>query len=102
MREVVNNEIEQILPRDPHEREAALGRLRAAFCPEPGRNHRRGRFVRRRSHESDLPADSQPLMDELVEKRLLVRDREREGDVVVVVVEVALESLFEHRDALNS
>ncbi len=33
MREVVNNEIEQILQRDPHERETALRRLRAAFIP---------------------------------------------------------------------
>jgi hypothetical protein len=54
--------------------------------------------VRRRTHESDLPADSQPLIDTLVEKPLLVRDREREGHVVV---EVVLESLFDQWDALK-
>ncbi len=98
MREVVNNEIEQILPRDPHERETALGALRAAFIPSLVEITDSGRFVRRRAHESDLPADSRALIDALVEKRLLVRDRERDGHVVV---EVALESLFEHWDALK-
>ena len=98
MRQVVNNEIEQILPRDPQERETALARLRAAFIPNLVDLTDTGRFVRRRARESDLPADSQPLIDALVEKRLLVRDTERDGHVVV---EVALESLFDHWDALK-
>ena len=98
MRQVVNNEIEQILPRDPQERETALRRLRAAFIPNLVDITDTGRFVRRRARESDLPADSGPLIDALVEKRLLVRDTERDG---TVVVEVALESLFDHWDALG-
>ncbi len=99
MREVVNNEIDQILPGDPHERETALRRLRAAFIPNLVDITDTGRFVRRRAHESDLPADARPLIDTLVEKRLLVRDRERDGHVVV---EVALESLYDHWDALRA
>ncbi len=98
MREVVNNEIDQILPGELHERETALARLRAAFIPNLVDITDTGRFVRRRAHESDLPADARPLIDTLVEKRLLVRDRERDGHVVV---EVALESLYEHWDALR-
>ena len=98
MRQVVNNEIEQILPPDPQERETALRRLRAAFIPNLVDITDTGRFVRRRARESDLPADSPPLIDALVEKRLLVRDSDRDG---TVVVEVALESLFEHWDALK-
>ena len=98
MRQVVNNEIEQILTRDPQERETALRRLRAAFIPNLVDITDSGRFVRRRARESDLPADSGPLIDALVEKRLLVRDTERDG---TVVIEVALESLFDHWDALG-
>jgi hypothetical protein len=44
----------------------------------------------------DLPADSHPMVDALVAKRLLVKGR-RDGEVVV---EVALESLLRQWDAL--
>ncbi len=44
----------------------------------------------------DLPADSHPLIDALVARRLLVKD-ERDGEVIV---EVALESLLGKWDEL--
>ena len=52
--------------------------------------------MRRVARESDLPVASRPLIDALVEKRLLVRD-ERGGQVVV---EVALESLLRQWEEL--
>lgn len=97
MREVVNNEIEQVLTGTP-DREAALGLLRSAFIPNLVDITDTGRFVRRRARESDLPTDSRPLIDALVNRRLLISDTERDGRVVY---EVALESLFEHWDALR-
>ena len=97
IRQVVNNEIEQILG-DVSDRDGALALLRSAFIPNLVDITDTGRFVRRRAVESDLPADSGPLIDALVNRRLLVRDSERDG---TVVVEVALESLFEHWGALK-
>ena len=96
--QVVNNEIDQILPRDPRERETALARLRSAFIPNLVKITDTGRFVRRRAPESDLPENSRPLIKALVDSRLLVSDRERDGQVVL---EVSLESLFDHWDDLK-
>ena len=97
MRDVVNNEIEQILPRDSQRRQRALELLRSAFVPWLATiNPDNDQSMRRVARESDLPADSRPLIDALVEKRLLVRD-ERDGQVVV---EVALESLLRQWDEL--
>jgi len=52
--------------------------------------------MRRVARESDLPQESRPLIDALVQRRLLVRD-ERDGQVIV---EVALQSLLRQWDAL--
>ena len=93
MRDVVNNEIEQILPPDPHDRESALALLRSAFIPLLVTiNPDTGQPMRRVARQSDLPHESRPLIEALIEKRLLVRD-ERDGQVVV---EVALQSLLRH------
>ncbi len=97
MRDVVNNEIEQILPRDPQQRQTALELLRTAFVPWLASIHADSdQPMRRVARESDLPEASRPLIDALVAKRLLVRD-ERSGHVVV---EVALESLLRQWDEL--
>jgi hypothetical protein len=93
MREVVNNEIKEILPADPQQRENAIELLRSAFIGSLVNIAENNRPLRRRATESDLPADARPLIDALVEKRLLVRDRDEHSDKVVV--EVALEALFE-------
>jgi WD40 repeat protein len=96
MRDVVNNEIEQILAGDPHERSTALALLRAAFIPWLATiNPDNDQPVRRVTRESDLP-DTDGLIEAFVAKRLLVRD-ERGGEVVV---EVALESLLRQWDEL--
>jgi hypothetical protein len=95
-RDVVNNEIEQIPARDPHDREMALALLRSAFIPWLTTvNPDNDRPMRRVARESDLP-DTGGLIEAFVAKRLLVRD-ERGGEVVV---EVALESLLRQWDEL--
>jgi WD40 repeat protein len=97
MRDVVNNEVDEILGRDPRGRDAALALLRSAFIPWLATvNPDNDQPMRRVARESDLPEVSRTLIDALVEKRLLVRD-ERGGQVVV---EVALESLLRQWDEL--
>jgi WD40 repeat protein len=97
MRDVVNNEVDEILGRNPYERQRALALLRSAFIPWLATiNPHNDQPMRRVAREIDLPEASRPLIDALVEKRLLVRD-ERGGQVVV---EVALESLLRQWDEL--
>ena len=91
MRDVVNNEIEQVLPSGAAERENALLLLRSAFIPWLATiNPDSDQPMRRVARYTDLPADSRGLIDALVTKRLLVKDV-RDGKAVV---EVALESLL--------
>ena len=99
MRRVVQSTVDEILATDPGQRAHQLELLRAAFIPwlatiSPDNDQP----VRRVARESDLPQESRPLIDALVEKRLLVRD-ERDGQVVV---EIALESLLRQWDDLAS
>ena len=97
LRRVVQTEIDSILAADPAERRHQLELLRAAFIPwlatiDPDTDAP----VRRRATWTDLPHDSRPLVDRMVDKRLLVtatRDNQ-------VVVEVALESLLRQWDQL--
>ena len=71
--------------------------LRAAFMPWLATiNPDNDQPMRRVARWVDLPADSHPLIDALVARRLLVKD-ERDGEVVV---EVALESLLRQWDTL--
>ncbi len=98
MGDVVNNEIEQILIRDPHDRATALEMLRSAFIPWLATiNPDSDQPMRRVARYTDLPEASCDLIDALVAKRLLVRG-ERDGDAVV---EVALESLLRQWDELD-
>ena len=81
----------------PDRRRTQLDLLRSAFIPwlatvDPERDQ----AVRRVAAWTDLPAESWPLIDALVEKRLMVKDT-RDGQVVV---EVALESLLRQWDEL--
>ena len=97
MRHVVQRQIDEILAADPGQRARQLELLRAAFIPWLATiNPDNDQPMRRVARYSDLPDESRPLIDALVEKRLLVRD-ERDGQVVV---EVALESLLRQWDDL--
>ena len=90
MAQIVQTEVDKILADDPEQRQAQLDTLHDAFIPwlatiNPDSNEP----MRRLARWDDLPA-SHPLIQAMVEKRLLVKDtRDRQ-----TVVEVALESLL--------
>jgi WD40 repeat protein len=91
MAQVVQTEVDKLLASDPAERQAQLDILHDAFIPwlatiNPDNNEP----MRRRARWEDLPAASHPFIQQMVEKRLLVKDI-RDGQTVV---EVALESLL--------
>jgi len=91
MAEVVQTEVVTLLASDPAERQAQLDILHDAFIPwlatiNPDNNEP----MRRLARWGDLPAESRPLIQQMVDKRLLVKDA-RDGQAVV---EVGLESLL--------
>lgn len=97
MRTVVRTEIDGLLASDAAERTAQLKLLRSAFIPWLATvNPDNDQPMRRVARWNDLPAESWPLLEKFVAKRLLVKDT-RDGNVVV---EVALESLLRQWDDL--
>jgi WD40 repeat protein len=97
MRHVVQTEIDGLLATDAEQRAAQLELLRAAFIPWLATvNPDSDQAMRRVARWNDLPAESRPLLEKFVAKRLLVEDN-RDGEVVV---EVALESLLRQWDEL--
>ncbi|HEV7854736.1 MAG TPA: TIR domain-containing protein [Mycobacterium sp.] len=97
MRRVVETEINEVLAADPDRRRHQLDCLRTAFIPWLATvNPDNDQPLRRMARYDDLPEESRPLIDALVAKRLLLKDR-RDGQVVV---EVALESLLRQWDDL--
>ncbi|MGK8559406.1 nSTAND1 domain-containing NTPase [Nocardia gipuzkoensis] len=98
MPQIVQTEIDALLDTDPVKRAAQLDILHSAFIPWLATiNPDNDQPMRRLARWSDLPAGSRPLIDALVEKRLLVKDI-RDGQVVV---EVALESLLRQWNELE-
>ena len=90
MAQVVQTEVDKLLDNDPNGH-AQLDMLHDAFIPwlatiNPGNDQP----MRRLARWDDLPVASRPLIQAMVEKRLLVKDT-RDGQTVV---EVALESLL--------
>ena len=91
MAQVVQTEVDKLLAADPEQRQAQLDTLHDAFIPWLATiNPDNDQPMRRLARWDDLPAASHPLIQAMVEKRLLVKDT-RDGQVVV---EVALESLL--------
>jgi WD40 repeat protein len=83
-----------VVPDDTAERDRLL---RAAFVPwlasvDPETGERKRRVAR----WDEIPAPAQPLLERLIEQRLLIRDRRRvePGGTETVVVEVAHEALL--------
>jgi len=91
MAQVVQTAVDQLLAADPEQRQAQLDILHDAFIPWLATiNPDSDEPMRRLARWDDLPAASHPLIQAMVEKRLLVKDT-RDGQAVV---EVALESLL--------
>ena len=91
MAQVVQTEVDNLLAADPEQRQAQLDTLHDAFIPWLATiNPDNDQPMRRLARWDDLPAASHPLIQAMVEKRLLVKDT-RDGQTVV---EVALESLL--------
>ncbi|MGV0746224.1 nSTAND1 domain-containing NTPase [Mycolicibacterium sp. XJ870] len=97
MHQVVQTEIDEILSADPTERQRQLDCLHAAFVPWLATiNPDNDQPMRRVAKWDELPEQSRPLIDQMVAKRLMVKDH-RDGQVVV---EVALESLLRRWEEL--
>jgi hypothetical protein len=107
LRRVVNTEIDEILSANPTERANQLEQLRAAFIPwlataDAGNDQP----ARRVARWSELPEASRPLIDALVAKRLLVKERRagndgaERGGLGEIVVEIGQESLLRQWDDL--
>jgi WD40 repeat protein len=91
MGQIVQTEVDNLLAADPEQRQGQLDTLHDAFIPWLATvNFDSDQPMRRLAGWDDLPAASHPLIQAMVEKRLLVKDI-RDGQTVV---EVALESLL--------
>ncbi|MFD1691459.1 hypothetical protein ACFSHR_07600 [Azotobacter chroococcum] len=97
MAEVIKDEAESVLSPDPATRQTQLEQLHDAFIPALVTiNPDSEQPMRRVAKLPDLPADSRPLVQALVDKHLLLSDL-RGGQPVI---EVAHESLFRQWDVL--
>jgi WD40 repeat protein len=98
MAQVVQNEVDSLLNADPGARRTQLDLLHDAFIPWLATiNPDNDQPLRRLARWDDLPTASHPLIQAMVEKRLLVKST-RDGQTVI---EVALESLLRQWDALG-
>ena len=91
MAQVVQTEVDKLLAADPDQHQADLDTLHDAFIPWLATiNPDSDQPMRRLAAWDALPDASHPLIQAMVDKRLLVKDT-RDGQTVV---EVALESLL--------
>ena len=75
MAQVVQTEVDNLLAADPEQRQAQLDILHDAFIPWLATiNPDNDQPMRRLARWDDLPAASHPLIQAMVEKRLLVKD----------------------------
>jgi hypothetical protein len=86
------------LPRAP-EQQVAL--VRAAFIPHLARVNSAGEFIRRVASADEIPARAWPLVDRLIERRLLTRDRRLLQDAEIEVVEITHEAILREWKELN-
>ena len=98
MTDVIRTEAESVLASDPNIRVAQLEALHAAFIPWLATiNPENDQSMRRVARMADLPPASQPLVQALIEKRLLLSDL-HDGQQIV---EVAHESLLRQWNTLT-
>ncbi len=99
MRNVVQTEVDTILGHDPTRKLDRLELLRPAFVPWLATFNRDSNIPIRRVAKWDaLPPASKPLLQQFVDRRLLMRDARDGGDVV----EIALESLLRQWKELSN
>lgn len=101
---VVDSEVEDVLSDDPAERVHQLELLREAFIPWLATIDGGNQYVPRVARWSQIPEASQPLVDALVAKRILVKERRGAGDrgeVGEIFVEIAHQSLLHDWSELN-
>jgi tetratricopeptide (TPR) repeat protein len=77
----------EIVARDEKQLETLLHR---AFVPNLARVNEAGEFARRIALATEIPAASMPLVDVLVEARLLIRDQTARGEIIEVAHEALL------------
>ena len=83
MAQVVQNEVDKLLPADPEQRQAQLDTLHDAFIPWLATiNPDNDQPMRRLARWDGLPTGSRPLIQAMVEKRLLVKDT-RDGQTLI-------------------
>jgi Novel STAND NTPase 1 len=104
-RRSVDAEVDDILSTDPTERATQLERLREAFVHWLAAIDGDDKWVPRVARWSQLPEASQPLIDALVAKRLLVKERRgvgEHGQLGEIVVEVPQQSPLRHWGELTA
>jgi WD40 repeat protein len=74
----------------PKTKEEQFKLARSAFIPHLAQVNPAGQFVRRVSPRDKIPAEARLLIDRFAEKRLLVRDRRQDAEVVEVAHEALL------------
>src|SRR5262252_9541368 len=85
----------------PKDEKAQLALIRTAFIPHLARVNPAGEFVRRIATRDEIPPEARPVIDRLVEARLLINDRRTVGAEDVDVIEVAHEALLRKWKDLN-
>src|ERR1700744_100513 len=94
---VVDIEVDGVLSADPAERAHQLTLLREAFIPWLATIDGGNQYVHRVARWSQIPEASQPLIDALVAKRILIKERRGAGDrgeVGEIFVEMAHRSVL--------
>jgi formylglycine-generating enzyme required for sulfatase activity len=85
----------------PKDEKAQLALIRTAFIPHLARINPAGEFVRRIATRAEIPPEARPVIERLVEARLLINDRRTVGGEEVDVIEVAHEALLRKWKNLN-
>ena len=94
---VVDTIVEDVLAADPAERDHQLALLRDAFIPWLATIGGDNQYVHQAARWSQIPEAGRPLVDALVAKRLVIKERRGVGDrgeVGEIFVEIAQPSLL--------
>jgi hypothetical protein len=74
----------------PKDEKAQLALARSAFIPHLAQVNAAGQFVRRVAAREEIPAEARGLIDRFADRRLLIRDRRQDTEVIEVAHEAAL------------